>query len=109
MASRHIDQGGVPPFDLSAAWKSRAAALDPATPFNFVSTNDITGGNSGSPLVNRKGELVGLIFDSNAPGLVSDFAYTDQQGRAISVHPAAISESMRVIYQAERILDELGL
>lgn len=109
LAERHANQKGIAPFDLSDTWKSLAAGLDPKTPFNFVSTNDITGGNSGSPLVNREGELVGLIFDSNAPGLVSDFAYTDEQGRAISVHPAAITESMRVIYQAERILDELGL
>jgi S1-C subfamily serine protease len=78
------------------------------TPLNFVSTNDITGGNSGSPVVNRQGELVGLIFDSNAPGLVSDFAYTEERGRAVSVHPAAIVECLRTIYGAERVLAELG-
>lgn len=106
---RRRKQGAIPPFDLSEVWKERAAGLDPKTPLNFVSTNDITGGNSGSPVVNRQGELVGLIFDTNAPGLVSDFAYTEAQGRAVSVHPAAIVESMRVIYRAERVLAELGL
>ena len=60
-------------------------------------------------MVNRQGELVGLIFDTNAPGLVSDFAYTEEKGRAVSVHPAAIVESLRVIYQAGRVLEELGL
>lgn len=106
---RHRKLGGIPPFDLSAEWLERAGGLDPETPLNFVSTNDITGGNSGSPVVNRQGELVGLIFDTNAPGLVSDFAYTETRGRAVSVHPAAIVESMRVIYRAGRLLAELGL
>lgn len=109
LQQRHEAQGGVPPFDLSAEWQERAGGLDPAMPLNFVSTNDITGGNSGSPVVNRQGELVGLIFDTNAPGLVSDFAYTETQGRAVSVHPGGIVESLRKIYRAERVLVELGL
>ena len=75
---RREKQGGIPPFDLSGTWQERAGGLDPKTPLNFVSSNDITGGNSGSPVVNRQGELVGLIFDTNAPGLVSDFAYTEE-------------------------------
>jgi len=106
---RREKQGGIPPFNLSEIWQERAGGLDPKTPLNFVSSNDITGGNSGSPVVNRQGELVGLIFDTNAPGLVSDFAYTEEKGRAVSVHPAAIVESLRVIYQAGRVLEELGL
>ncbi len=108
LQERSEAQGGKSPFDLSDEWKSRASELDPKTPLNFVSTNDITGGNSGSPVVNRQGELVGLIFDSNAPGLVSDFAYTEERGRAVSVHPAAIVEVLRTIYGAERVLAELG-
>jgi hypothetical protein len=109
MASRSEAHGGIAPFDFSPLWSERAAGLDPATPLNFISTNDITGGNSGSPVVNRAGELVGLIFDTNAPGLVSDFAYTEAKGRAVSVHPAAILESLRVIYRADRVLEELGI
>lgn len=108
LAERHSAQGGVAPFDLSPQWLERSNDLDPAAAVNFVSTNDITGGNSGSPVVNRGGELVGLIFDSNAHGLVSDFAYAETRGRAVSVHPAAILESLRNIYGAHRLLEELG-
>jgi hypothetical protein len=108
LTERHQKQGGVPPFDLSPEWLARAGQLDADIPVNFVSTNDITGGNSGSPVVNRTGELVGLIFDTNSHGLVSDFAYTEERGRAVSVHPAAMIETMRKIYGAERVLEELG-
>ncbi|MCW1885296.1 S46 family peptidase [Luteolibacter flavescens] len=107
MHERHANQGAIAPFDLTEAWKERATKLDPLVPLNFISTNDITGGNSGSPVVNREGELVGLIFDSNAPGLVSDFFYTEEKGRAVSVHPAAIQEVMKKIYRADRVLEEL--
>ena len=108
MLERHRAQGGVAPFDFTPAWERHSADLDPSVPLNFVSTNDITGGNSGSPVVNRAGELVGLIFDSNLHGLVSDFAYTEERGRAVSVHAAGILEAMRSIYGATRVLEELG-
>lgn len=108
MAARNKSQGSVVPFDLSDEWKKRSEALDDSVPLNFVSTNDITGGNSGSPVVNRKGELVGLIFDSNSHGLVSDFAYTEERGRAVSVHSEGILEALRKIYRADRVLAELG-
>jgi hypothetical protein len=107
MTERSRAQGGVAPFDFSDEWNARAVELDPKTPLNFISTNDITGGNSGSPVVNRAGDLVGLIFDSNAPGLVSDFFYSDEKGRAVSVHPAAIQEVLEKIYRADRVLAEL--
>ncbi|WP_193212604.1 S46 family peptidase [Luteolibacter marinus] len=108
MLARHEKQGGVKPFDLSPEWKKRGGDLNPEVAFNFVSTNDITGGNSGSPVVNQAGELVGLIFDTNSHGLVSDFAYTEDRGRAVSVSSAGILEAMRVIYRADRVLEELG-
>ncbi|MEK7950712.1 S46 family peptidase [Luteolibacter soli] len=107
MHERSEAQGAIPPFDLSEEWKAEASKLDPLTPMNFISTNDITGGNSGSPVVNRDGDLVGLIFDSNAPGLVSDFFYSDEKGRAVSVHPAAIQAAMEKVYHADRVLKEL--
>ena len=109
LQERHDKQGKVSPFDFSTEWEARSSALDPNTPVNFVSTNDITGGNSGSPVVNQKGELIGLVFDTNAPGLVSDFAYTDVKGRCVSVHPAGIIESLKKIYQADRVIAELSL
>lgn len=109
LQERHDKQGKVNPFDFSTAWEARSSSLDSNTALNFVSTNDITGGNSGSPVVNQKGELIGLVFDTNGPGLVSDFAYTDVKGRCVSVHPAGIVESLKKIYQADRILAELSL
>lgn len=107
MQERHQKNGGIPAYDLSEKWKSRVAELNLTVPLNFISTNDITGGNSGSPAVNRQGELVGLIFDSNAPGLVSDFAHSEEQSRAVSVHPAGMLEALRKIYQTTRVLTEI--
>ena len=74
------------PFDLPKRWLDGKAKLDLATPFNFVSTADTIGGNSGSPVLNRAGELVGINFDRNRHGLVRNFVYTDVQARHIAVH-----------------------
>ena len=87
----------------------KRAQLKLNTPYNFVSTADIIGGNSGSPVVNRAGELVGIIFDGNIHSLVLDYAYSDVQARALAVHSAGIVEALRTIYGAQRVLSELGL
>jgi hypothetical protein len=105
-AKAHGDQ---PPFELPRSWfvARDSGALNLATPLNFVSTADIIGGNSGSPVVNRDNEIVGLIFDGNIQSLVLDFAYDDGVARAVSVDSRAIIEALRSIYRADRLVEEL--
>jgi len=105
--ARNAEHRNREPFDLPARWLERKAALDPATPFNFVHTPDIIGGNSGSPVVNRAGEFVGIIFDGNLQSLVGDFAYEDTQARAISLDCRAIIAALRKVYGADTLADEL--
>ena len=85
----------------------RKSTLRLETPFNFDCTADIIGGNSGSPVINRQGQVVGLIFDGNLPSLVWDFIYSAEEGRAIAVHSAGILEALRGVYGAQRVLEEL--
>jgi hypothetical protein len=98
---------GAPPYDLPSSWEKSRALLDPKTPFNFVCTCDIIGGNSGSPVINRKSEFVGLIFDGNLQSLSWDEAYSDKQGRALAVDSAAILEALKKGYGMEVLANEL--
>jgi hypothetical protein len=99
--------GNREPFDLPENWLAAKSRLDLRTPFNFTTTHDIIGGNSGSPVVDRAGEFVGIIFDGNIHGMALDFAYDERMARSISVHAAAIIESLRQVYGAKELADEL--
>ena len=95
------------PYNLPQRWMDKKSALDLNTQFNFVSTNDIIGGNSGSPTINQNGELVGLIFDGNIQSLVGDFMYDESVNRAISVDVRAMLEVLRKVFDANDIAAEL--
>jgi len=97
----------LPPYQLSPAWLSAKSKLTPDTPFNFVCTADIVGGNSGSPVVNKNGEVVGIVFDGNIQSLALDYAYSETQTRAVAVDARAIIESLRRVYGSDALADEL--
>ncbi len=98
---------GAPPYALPESWLEAKDRLDPSTPMNLCSTNDIIGGNSGSPLFNKDREIVGLIFDGNIHSLGGDYAFDDRVNRAVSVHSAAIMEALDKVYDAKRVRFEI--
>jgi hypothetical protein len=100
--------GNKAPFDLTPKEQAGLGKLDLSTPLDFVSTGDIIGGNSGSPVVNRDGELVGLIFDGNIESLAGDFVYDGSKNRAVAVHSAGMIEGLRKLYGADAVANELA-
>ncbi len=99
--------GDADPFRLAPRWTAARPALDPATVFDFATTNDITGGNSGSPVVNARGELVGVAFDGNAASIAGDFVYDGAQNRTVAVSTVAIGEALAKVYGRAALVAEL--
>lgn len=104
---RGDEHGLKPPYKYPESWAKARGSLNLQTTYNFVSTNDIVGGNSGSPVINAKGELVGLIFDGNIQSLPAYFTYDDVTARAVSVDVRGMIEALRKVYKAEGIVSEL--
>jgi hypothetical protein len=98
-----------PPFNLPARYAEGRGKLDLATPLDFATTNDVVGGNSGSPVINRQAEIVGLIFDGNIESLVGDYVYNGENNRSIAVHTAGMTEALKKLYKADALLNELGV
>jgi hypothetical protein len=106
-AGAYAHATGRDPFKLPETWIVAEKAVDPHTNLNFVSTNDIIGGNSGSPVIGRSGEVIGLIFDGNIQSLGGDFGYDGSVNRAVAVDVTGITEALRNIYHADRLVKEL--
>jgi hypothetical protein len=104
---RAAQRAGQEHFDLPASWTAARDSLDLSTPFNFACTVDIIGGNSGSPVVNARNQVVGLIFDGNIDSLVGDIVYDPASNRAVAVDVRGMIEAMRKVYKADSLLAEL--
>jgi len=98
---------GEDPFALPRTWLDAQKNIKGSTPMNFVSTNDIIGGNSGSPVINKDAEIVGLVFDGNIQSLGGEYGFDESVNRAVSVHSEALIEALKTVYKADRVLEEL--
>lgn len=104
---RFRQREGKPPFNLSQRWIDAEKKLNLKEMFNYISTTDCIGGNSGSPTINREGEVVGIVFDGNIPGLVWDTVFTQVQGRSVHVDSRAIIEALKKVYAADALAGEI--
>jgi hypothetical protein len=99
---------GAEPFKVPDSWLRVKDQLDMNTKFNLSTNNDIVGGNSGSPLINAKGDIVGLIFDGNIHSIAGSYWFDEKLNRAVAVHPAIIHEALAKVYGAKDLLAELS-
>ncbi|HEY8508370.1 MAG TPA: S46 family peptidase [Steroidobacteraceae bacterium] len=99
---------GEEPFKVPPSWMAAKDQLDMSTRFNLTTNNDIIGGNSGSPLIDAKGSVVGLIFDGNIHSISGSYWFDEEKNRAVAVHPAIMLEGLRKVYKAKELLSELG-
>jgi Peptidase S46 len=99
---------GSSPFKIPASWTKVKAQLDMSTPFCISTNNDMVGGNSGSPLIDTSGKIVGLMFDGNIHSIAGRYWFNPENNRAVGVHPAIILEALKKVYGAEELLKELG-
>jgi hypothetical protein len=106
-AGAYAHATGRYPFALPSTWVTAEKSVNPRAILNFVTSNDIIGGNSGSPVINRDAEVVGLIFDGNIQSLGGDYGFDPEQNRAVAVAVGALREALAKIYHADRIVDEL--
>ncbi len=98
---------GYAPYALPESWLAAEPKLAMTTPVNLVTTNDIIGGNSGSPLVDTSGRIVGLIFDGNAYALAGNFGYDPNRSRSIAVDSRIILVGLETVYHADRLVSEI--
>jgi hypothetical protein len=103
-AAEHENQ---PPYHLDKRWFERKDKLKLDTPLNLICTADVTGGNSGSPLISRDAKIVGLVFDGNLDSLAWDYVFDETEGRTLAVHSAAIIEALRKVYDAPKLVEEI--
>jgi hypothetical protein len=107
MAGAYERHTGEEPFALPTTWLDAKGKLKLSTPMNFISTNDIIGGNSGSPVINKDAEIVGLVFDGNIQSLGGDYGFDESVNRTVSIHSDALIEALQKVYRATRVIEEL--
>jgi Peptidase S46 len=105
--NRYYSFGRKSPWSLPEKWQDPPNDLDLSTPLNFVATNDIVGGNSGSPVINERGEIVGVAFDGNIQSLPGSFIFSSEENRMVAVHSEGIIAALKDVYKAERLVDEI--
>ncbi len=109
IAGAYARATGQAPFALPRSWTKKRSSLQLDTPMNFVTTNDIIGGNSGSPTFNKDRQIVGLVFDGNIYSLGGDYGFDESVNRTVAVDSRAIAEALRVVYGAQALVKEIGL